>query len=85
MTPFTVEWTSTAEDQLTDIWMQATDPGAVTKATAAIDALLARNPLGHGSAVQEGLRKITIAPLTVYYQVHPTQPLVEVEAAAYTP
>jgi plasmid stabilization system protein ParE len=85
MSPFTVEWTSTAEDQLTDIWLQAPAPGEVTKATAAIDAQLARNPLGHGSEVQEGLRKITVSPLTVYYHVHSTQPIVKVEAVAYTP
>jgi hypothetical protein len=44
MTPYAVEWTSTAEDQLADIWLLASDPQAVTTATAANDALLARDP-----------------------------------------
>jgi plasmid stabilization system protein ParE len=85
MTPYTVEWTSTAEDQLTDIWLQAPDPAEVTKATAAIDGMLARNPLHHGVEVREGLRKITVSPLTVFYEVHPTRPVVEVGAVAHTP
>jgi plasmid stabilization system protein ParE len=46
MTPYTVEWTSTAEDQLADIWLLASDPQAVTTATAAIDSLLAKQPSG---------------------------------------
>ncbi len=85
MTPYTVEWTSTAEDQLTDIWLVAPDPRAVTTATAAIDGLLARNPLAHGTEVQEGLLKIRIAPLTVYYEVDSSRSVVEVSAVAHTP
>jgi hypothetical protein len=85
MTPYTVEWTTPAEDQLADIWLAASDPVAVTTATAAIDALLARDPLGHGLDVQEGLRKLRIAPLTVFYEVQTSRSWVEVSAVAYTP
>jgi plasmid stabilization system protein ParE len=85
MTPYTVEWTSTAEDQLAEIWLQASDPQAVTTAQATIDGMLARNPLGHGVEVQEGLRKITVPPLTVYYEVNATQRVVEVSGVACTP
>lgn len=83
--PYQVEWSSTAEDQLADIWMAAPDPGAVTTATAARDALLARDPLGHGTDLREGLRKLRIVPLTVFYEVHTPHSLVEVSAVAYTP
>lgn len=85
MTPYPVEWTTTAEDQLADIWLHAPDPAKVTSAQAAIDQLLGQNPLGHGEAVQEGLRKLTIAPLTVYYEIHAAPASVEVSAVAFTP
>jgi len=85
MKPYTVEWTSTAEDQLADIWLNAADPPAVTAAQATIDDLLARNPLGHGQEVQEGLRKIQVPPLTAYYAVQTSRSVVEVSAVAYTP
>jgi hypothetical protein len=85
MTPYTVDWDSTAEDQLADIWLRSPDPGAITAAQAAIDRLLASNPLGHGVDVREGLRKITVPPLTVFYEVHAPQPVVQVSAVTYTP
>ena len=85
MTPYQVEWTSTAEDQLADSWLHAPNPQAVTAAQAAIDHTLAQNPLGHGAEVGEGLRKIVVPPLTAYYQVFSTPPAVEVSAVTFTP
>ena len=85
MTPYTVEWTTTAEDQLAEIWLLASDPQAVVATVAVIDAQLARNPLGHGLQVHEGLLKIRVPPLTVFYEVHPSRSLVEVSALAYAP
>ena len=54
-------------------------------AEAAIQGTLARDPLGQGTDVGEGLRKLTVAPLTVYYEVRAAQGFVEVQAVAYTP
>ncbi len=51
MNPFTVEWDPTAEDQLTEAWMDAVDPAAVVVAQAAIDRALERDPLGKGTDV----------------------------------
>jgi plasmid stabilization system protein ParE len=85
MTPWTVESTSIAEDQLSDIWLHAPDQRAVTAAQAAIDRMLARDPLAYGKEVREGLRKLTVLPLTVYYEVRPAQQVVEIQAVAYTP
>jgi hypothetical protein len=80
-----VDWVSVAEDQLADIWVLAPDRQAVTAAEAAIQNLLTRDPLGRGTAVSEGLRKLTVVPLTVYYEVDSVQRTVEVQAVAYTP
>jgi hypothetical protein len=82
---YTVEWTSTAEDQLADIWLNAADPPAVTNAQAMIDDRLARNPLQHGEEVQEGLRKIRLPPLTAFDEVQKARSAVEVSAVAYKP
>jgi hypothetical protein len=84
MNPWTVESTSIAEDQLAEIWLHAPDQRAVTAAQAAIERTLARDPLAHGQEVREGLRKLTVAPLTVYYEVRPAQKVVEIQAVAYT-
>jgi hypothetical protein len=65
MSLYTVEYTSVAEDQLADVWVQAPDRQAVTAAEAHIHQSLARDPLGQGVAVAEGLHKLTVAPLTV--------------------
>jgi plasmid stabilization system protein ParE len=78
MSWFTVEWTRTAENELADIWNNATDRRAVSIAQDRIDRLLGASPLTYGSDVAEGLRRLTVAPLTVYYSVHPTDRKVEV-------
>jgi hypothetical protein len=85
MSLYTVDWSSVAEDQLTDIWLQASDRRAVTVAEATIHNLLERDPLGHGINVSEDLRKLTVAPLTVYYEVSTAQKVVDVQAVAFTP
>ncbi len=66
---FLVEWLPDAEDDLAAAWMQAPDRQVVTDAQAVIDRLLARDPLTNGAEVAEGLRKFTVAPLVVYYEV----------------
>jgi hypothetical protein len=60
-----VEWTDDAIDELTALWLQASDPNEVTAAQATIDGLLARAPLHHGQEVSEGLRRLVVPPLRV--------------------
>ena len=69
MTGYSLAWLPAAEDELADLWVAAPDRQAVTAAQAAIDRMLARDPLGLGTAVAEGLLKITVDPLTAYYEV----------------
>ena len=79
MNPFLVEWNSAAENSLADIWMNASDPKAVTIAQTAIDRQLARDPIGNGQHVREGLYRIIVSPLVVYYSVEDSTRTVEVE------
>jgi ethanolamine utilization microcompartment shell protein EutL len=81
---YTVEWLTEAEDQLAEIWLQASDPKAVTASQAEIDRRLARDPTGCGQLLHEGLAKIVVPPLTAFYAVDAARRLVEVSGVAYT-
>jgi hypothetical protein len=85
MTPFLVDWTDDALEMLADIWTQAANRPAVNTASDQIDAFLARDPIGHGKAVREGLYKLTVPPLMAYYSVDQAQKSVEVSAVRYLP
>jgi hypothetical protein len=78
MSRYTVEWLPGAEDELADIWIAASDRPAITAAEAAITRLLARDPINHGIQLSEGLRKLEMAPLTVFYSVDAARNAVEV-------
>jgi hypothetical protein len=81
----TVEWRPEAEDALAEAWLQADDPQAVTEAQARIDHLLARDPLGSGTHLHEGLYQVVDHPLTVFYSVESARRHVEVQQVWYTP
>jgi len=85
MSAFTVEWIPAAEVELARLWMLADDPAAVTAAQAAIDRLLARDPVRHGTHMAEGLHRLVHPPLTVFYTVDASQRLVLVNEVRYTP
>lgn len=85
MTPFLVDWTDAALDMLAEIWMQTMNRAAVNAAQNQIDALLASNPIGHGKHLGEGLYKLIVPPLTVFFSVDQAKKTVEVSAVWYTP
>lgn len=85
MMPFTVEWDKDAEDELTRIYMQASDPMAVTRAQARADKLLAANPVGNGRLLSEGLYRIDVWPLVVNYTIDPARRHVQVTWVRYSP
>jgi len=78
MSRYTVEWRPDAEDELMVIWMHAADRAAVTAADAAINRLLANDPVNAGVPVAEGLRKVKVAPLQAYFSIDHARALVEV-------
>jgi hypothetical protein len=85
MNPFAVYWLPDAEDALAQVWLQAPDPQAVTVASAQVDRLLARDPLGCGQHLQEGLYKLVVPPLAVFYSVDETEHKVEVHQLWWSP
>jgi hypothetical protein len=78
MNLYRVEWDPAAEDELARIWLQSSDPQAVTAAQAQADQLLARDPMKYGRHLSEGLYSVDVPPLVLTYTVDPANRLVEV-------
>lgn len=85
MTPFDVDWLPVAEDELARIWLRAHDRQAVSAAQARADHLLARDPVGNGRHVAEGLYAIDVPPLRLTYTIDSTTRKVEVTWVWYLP
>jgi hypothetical protein len=66
---FTVEWRPSAEQLLADLWNNALDRADVAAAADAIDAALARDPLGLGEARGGATRIVFQPPLAPLYDV----------------
>jgi hypothetical protein len=69
MTPYTVEWLPSAEQELANLWNQAADRSEVAAAADAIDAALARDPLALGEARGGPTRIVFEVPLAVLFDV----------------
>lgn len=84
MKSYTVDWCPSAENDLTAIWLGASDP-AVTVASDQIDDLLERNPIAYGRHLREGLYQVVVVPLTAFYSIDQSKRVVKVSAVWYTP
>jgi hypothetical protein len=69
MTRYTVVWHQEALEELTELWMGASDRTAVTLAASAIDRHLAIDATEKGIAAPDDLRQLTIPPLRVLFVV----------------
>lgn len=77
---FRVQWKHQALNQLTGIWLKATDQNAITVASHAIDQLLAQDPENQGESRPNRRRVMYASPLGVRYRVYPDRGLVRVLA-----
>jgi hypothetical protein len=75
--PYTVTWDVDAEDALANLWMQASDPQAVSVAVNTIERNLRLAPLSVGYEYN-GDRWYRIDPVTVIYHVSPDDRLVKI-------
>ena len=78
MTRYSVVWVQSAEDELADLWLKASDPNAVTTAAHAIDQVLSENASVKGSELSEGLRSLSAPPLKTIFTVREDDRIVEV-------
>ena len=85
MKPFTVQWEKLVLGALADIWIDAPDRQAVTQAEAAIERLLERDPLNAGEHLSEGLYRLDVHPLRVFFTVDTDKALVQVTGVKYRP
>jgi len=70
---YTVIWAPSAEQDLAEIWNNASDRAEVSAAANEIDAALALNPLNFGEA-RRGLTRVAfVKPLAVLFDVHEDQ------------
>ena len=75
---FTVTYKPSAEQELADVWTNASDRQAVTVAVSRIDHLLRNNPLQQGEARDKNIRVFVERPLAVQFEVHVEDCRVEV-------
>ena len=78
MTRYTVVWQRDAQDELTELWLDAHDRAAVTAAAHAIDVDLSQNAAIKGVEIAEGLRAFFAPPLRILYTVDKGDRLVDV-------
>jgi len=78
MTRYTVVWVQSAQNELADIWLNATDRNAVTVATQLIDQELSENAPTKGNDLSEGLRSLFAPPIKVIFTVRKEDRLTEV-------
>jgi plasmid stabilization system protein ParE len=74
---FIVTWHPSAESELADIWMRATDRSRVAQAANSIDQLLSSDPLSQGEDFY-GDRLIVVLPLAVTYTIEESDRKVQI-------
>lgn len=85
MTRYTVTWLKGAQNHLAQIWTDATDRQAITRAANTIDTELAADPENKGTPFAEGLKSLVIPPLYVLFSVSEPDRLVEVASVRLEP
>jgi hypothetical protein len=75
---FQIIWLPGAEEELTQIWLEAADCAAITKAVFDIEQALRTDPLNQGESRGGVHRAIAAGPVVVAYEPHPDDLRVEV-------
>ena len=78
MTRFTVTWSSEAEDELVELWLNASDRNEISASVQAIDLALGSDAASKGEAVAEGLRAFNAPPLRVLFVARESDRVVNV-------
>ena len=78
MTRYTVVWHDDAQDQLAELWMNASDRRLVTLAANAIDRHLANDAETKGIGVEGGLRQAIVPPLRLLFSVSEADRIVKI-------
>jgi hypothetical protein len=68
---FTVIWRPEAEEELAQLWVDASDRNAIARAAISFDAALRRAPLDVGESQNEPTRLAFIDPFAFIFDVFP--------------
>ena len=66
---YRVLWLPTAEDELADIWLRATNHAAITEAAQSIDRRLAAGGPDEGESRTDALRILFASPLAATFEM----------------
>jgi hypothetical protein len=77
---YTVVWTSKAQSQLAEIWLEAKNRSAMSLVADELDELLSWDPLTAGEALYQMTRLFVRAPLAIIFEVIPDDRLERVRA-----
>jgi len=75
---WTVVWVPDAEQELADLWLNATDRDRITLAAAEIERRLRHDPESAGESREAGRRILIAPPLAATFRVSPADRLVQV-------
>jgi hypothetical protein len=75
---YTIAMTDEADDDLADVWMSASDPWAINSAMNDAERILSMNPLSSSESLSEGLRRLKLAPILLYFRVDLPRRIVEI-------
>jgi hypothetical protein len=78
---YQLAWKSDTLESLAALWIIAPDRNAVARAVHLIEQALAADPT-QGSEVSEGLYKLGISPVTLYYEIDSANAIVAVTGVA---
>jgi len=69
MTPYAVEWEEEPSNTLALAWLDPAQRAAVNAGSRELDRRMARDPIGEGNHLSEGLYQIHAHPFTAFYTV----------------
>ncbi|MCU0702435.1 MAG: hypothetical protein MUF18_00400 [Fimbriiglobus sp.] len=85
MTPWTLIWEPAAEQMLAAVYLAAFDQAAVTRAEYGAEAILATDPTRFAVPLPEGLWKLTVGPVVIFFSVEEAARVVHVSDVAWLP
>jgi hypothetical protein len=78
MKSYTVAYLDGALEKLASIWENATDRSVIAQAADTADNILASSPLRHAVPLSEGLWRLDVDPLRIYFTLQEEDRLVQV-------
>jgi hypothetical protein len=76
-------WTPQAEADLAAVWLSAPNPQAVTNAAHQVEQFLMADPFGRAVYVAEGLWRLNVRPLVVFFETEPSRTVIRINQVSF--